>query len=48
LDLVGKYDIFWTVESCRGFKVFEINGYPSFSKVRSKTVKFGRNPGVWD
>jgi hypothetical protein len=45
LDVLWKHDIFGIAESWAGLEVFEINGFISFSKGRTKVAKFGRNPG---
>jgi hypothetical protein len=45
LDVLWNYDIFWIAESWAGLEVYEINGFISCLKGRTKVTKFGRNPG---
>jgi hypothetical protein len=45
LDVLCYHDIFGIAESWAGLEVYEIKGFNSYSKGRSKVAKFGRNPG---
>jgi hypothetical protein len=45
LDVLWDHDIFGTAESWAGLEVYEINGFISYSKGRTKVMRFGRNPG---
>jgi hypothetical protein len=45
LDVLWDHDIFWIAESWAGLEVYEINGFISFLKGRTKVTKFGWNPG---
>jgi hypothetical protein len=44
LDVRCDHDIFGIAESWAGLEVFEINGFISYSKGRSRVAKLGRNP----
>jgi hypothetical protein len=44
-DVLWNHDIFGITESWAGQEVYEINGFISFSKGRTKVTKFGTNPG---
>jgi hypothetical protein len=44
-DVLWNHEIFGIAESWAGLEVYEINGFISFSKGRTKVTKFGRNPG---
>jgi hypothetical protein len=45
LHVLWNHDIFGIAESWAGLEVYEINGFISFSKGRTKVEKFRRNPG---
>jgi hypothetical protein len=44
LDVLWNHDIFGIAECWAGLEVYEINGFISFSKGRTKVAEFGRNP----